>query len=97
MRLPGPGPSLVALAMLVALAPVAVADVPSPPGPLDFSRRAWGWLVLAVVIACLLMSRWKAVVQIPELVALPDSPPGMLVRVWLVLEGSERGPDRYLH
>lgn len=56
-----------------------------------------GWLVLAVVIACLLMSRWKAVVQIPELVALPDSPPGMLVRVWLVLEGSERGPDRYLH
>lgn len=49
MRLPGPGPSLVALAMLVVLAPVAAADVPSPAGPLDVSRRAWGWLVLAVV------------------------------------------------
>ena len=46
------GPALLALAAVLAfaaLAPVAAADVPSPPGPLDFSRRAWGWLVLAVV------------------------------------------------
>ena len=47
MRLPGPTPAVLSLLAWVALAPTAAADV--PPGPLEVSRRPWGWLILAVV------------------------------------------------
>ncbi len=49
MRLPGPTLALLVLGTWVAFAPAAVADIASPPGPLEFSRRVWGWLVLAIV------------------------------------------------
>jgi len=49
MRLPGLSPAVLSLLAWVAVAPTAAADIASPPGPFEFSRRAWGWLILAVV------------------------------------------------
>jgi len=57
-----------------------------------------GWVVLLLVIASLLLSRFRSVVQIPERLAAPPEPStGMLGRVWLAVEGSRATRDRVLH
>jgi membrane protease YdiL (CAAX protease family) len=56
-----------------------------------------GWLVLAIAIAALAVSKWKSAVQTPARPAPFERSPALLVKVWNAIDPNEGRKNRLLH